>query len=373
MESESNSPQPAPEQAAEPKKKKVEKKPRGQILADYKISLRTFEEILGRKLLKGPITREKGKNFFEINANNDFMFRAARNHISSFKMIRNDSPALPFHRFLALRFVNTPPGETYEELLNSGLISGNGQFSRGIISKYYSQFIRRLPSEIRGDVVLKQEPTGREGQRLFRLFLKVIGVLEFYDNPQLIDDLSYIVLDKEGIEPILTTKSESEAVAQAIGTISGTAPPVAAVDAYRNLYYAVHEVGESEWDTYLVTKPVELRDSLKSARNMSLDEFAAHEGINELCEHKRVLEVLRTDVQTKFLKSARYHTGSAMQTARSHIDTFLKISDRLDKIGEGRIDIAKMFDKFIVVGAGDENGPIESAAEVLEQKKPESK
>ena len=385
MESEPNSPEPA-ETVPEETGPKVVRKSRGQILADYKLSLATFENILGHGFLKGGVVKERGKNFYEIGAHNHFVFRSAANDIASFKMVKTDIPVLPFHRFLSLRFVNTSPGETYEEAVSIGLLPKNGQYKKSVLSRYYSQFLRNVPLEIRNSIILKQEPVPKEGRRLFRLFLKVLGILVYYDTPELIDDLGYLLGYRDFIEPLMTALGSAEEVSSALGKmVNPTAAlplmPSHAVNAYRNLYYSSHEIGSTDLASYFKTLPEIDRAIREVALNRSIGEFSAREGLS--CEHKRVLELLRSEAQAEFLKQTQLRTGTSIQAARSNLDTILKVSDRLDKLGEGSLDIAKIFDRFLVIGAGSENGPIIPASNViglhevkalpLEQKKPEGK
>lgn len=374
MESEPNNPQPQePGTPEEPKSTKTTKKgvvlkSRGQILSEYGLSLITFEDLYSRSLLNGDMIRQRGKNFIEVGAHNDFVFRCAKNDIASFRQQgKKESRPLPYHRFLTLRFVNTSPSETYDELVSHGVINPD-TIKRPTLAKYYAQYVRKVPIEIRRFVIAKEEPISKEDRRLFRLFLKVLNIHIFYDEPELIDDLAYLLKEKFTLEPLIATTAVAEDVAEAMGKLAGYDIPPLAIAAYRNLLFAVHELAEDDLKEYFRVIPAVNAHYLKKAYRCKLPEFAAKQGIEDLCEHAKVLGILRMTSQKSLFRTFRLMTDIGIQKAKADLDTYLKVSDRLDVLGAGRVSPVKIFDRFIVKNAGAENGPL-LIAPVLETEK----
>ena len=357
-------------------KKSTVLKSKGQILSDYKISLRTFEDLIGRSLVKGSPIARQGKVFIEITPHNDFIFRASANDIFSFKNIRADVPVLPYHRFLCLRFVNTSAQETFDELTSFGIISKTGSVKKSTLTRYYAQFARKCPVEIRRYVETKSEPVKKEDHRLFRLFLDVLGISAYYDSPQCLDEFSFFMEHRGHLEPVMTTISTAEEVADVFGKMTGIPIPVELTAAYRVLFYSTHDMQEPDRHMYFSSFPAKERHLRTAAAESRIQEFVLKQGLDNVYEQRVLLDELQKIAQLSLARASHLKHDAGIQITRSNLDMFLKINDRLDLVSKaGRKDVAKLFDRFIMKPQS--NGPIKTINEVdasvpsKEQGKPE--
>jgi hypothetical protein len=352
-------------QPVEPTSSKPENrlKHKGQILGDYKLSLRTIEDLLARGLLKGKPKAAKGKIFIEIDNYNDFILRSAANDIFSFKSAHTDVPVLPFHRFLCLRFVNTTALETYNELTGIGVIGKTSTLKKSNITRYYAQFLRKCPVEIRSFIADRMEPIKKTDLRLFRTFLDVVGVLGYYDAPGCFDDLSFFIEHRDDVEPIMTTISSAEQVAEAVSKMTGYEVPAAIMGIYRTMLYATHDMQPHDRSVYFASLPPRERQLRSSAAGLRIYEFMVRSGMDGVCEHRIVLDELQKIAQLGLAQTSRLKNDAAIQIARSNLDMFLKIHDRLDLISKsGGKDVARLFDRFLMIPQA--NGPIETIKDV---------
>lgn len=353
-------------------------KPKGQVLSEYKVSLRTFEELCGRGLLKGDLAAKQGKVFLELTSHNDFVLRCAANDIHSFKFAQSDVPVLPYHRFLCLRFVNTSFQETYDELVGIGIINKFGAIKKSTLSRYHAQFVRKCPVELREYIDSKTEPIKKEPLRRFRLMLEVLGIQGYYDTPQCVEEMSFFIDHKEHLEPVLTTISTAEEVAEVFGKMANLTIPANLLGSYRTLFYAVHTMQPHDRSVYFASLPPKERHLRINAADMRIQEFVLKQGLDNIYEQRVLLDELQKMARLSLARTSRLKHDAGLQITRANLDIFLKINDRLDLVSKaGKKDVAKLFDRFIL--KHQDNGPIESPDKldlavpvIKEQEKPES-
>jgi len=326
---------------------------RSQVLTKYGIAFQTYETLKKSGFLKGDVTYGGGREFIEASEHNDFVFRAARNDIFSFgSKHRSIGITMPFHRFLTLRFLNTPASEVLEELIQIGLVPLTMKFRRAEINRYYSLFIQHLPDEFEKAVVSGNEPRKPGLKSKFRVLLKLLGIETYYDHPELISQLTYIIKSREMVEPFLSTNATSDEIAGLYGKVLHLKDmiPVEAIIAYRTLFYSIHELPKADLDAYSLLLPPDERRMRFMARKQSLSEYGARQGIDSAADTRAVLEVIKKDAQVAYLANKQWNTTDlGLQAMRAHLDIFFKASDRLDTLGgTASSAVAKMFEKFVV-------------------------
>lgn len=379
-----------PKSKSKPKPKPPSRLSRSQVLTKYGISFKTYEALRKGNFLKGPVTYGSGKEFIEASEHNDFVLKSARNDIYSFgNGLRGHSGGhgggitVPFHRFLLLRFMNTPAAETLEEMIQIGLIHPDTRFRRTEINRYYSRFVDRLPESLKKAIIAGNEPVKPDLKKQFHTMLKVLGIDAYYDHPEMIDQISFLVKAKGTIEPILSTTSSADDVAElccrllhAPGRVT-----VEAIVAYRALFYAIHELPKHDLSAYKGIIPPDEKRSKAAAFGQTLTEYGARKGIDQAADTRAILETIKKDAQRAYLKHSQWaQTDQGLQAMRAHLDTFFKACDRLETLGgTGSSAVAKMFEKFVVDAVDDDSDidlstiPAQTVQMIEDKEKPKDK
>lgn len=329
---------------------------RAKVLKRYKISLGTLDTLIGTSTLKGKFEHRHGKSFLPISERDDFVLRSARNEIRSFEA------ALPFHRFLVLRMVNTSLDEIYDEIFQIGLLSSEKHFTKDHLKTIHSIFLRNTPIELRSLFKARRAPRKKE-QEILDLFLETMSIKVYYEHPKLIEDLLFFLGMKSNLEAMLTTIASAEDVTEAVSKVAGLSIPLEAVVSYRIMLYSTHDISTENMDAYLSLLPPKERRVRKEARTLTLSEFCVRHGVDQAMRAREVLETIFLQAQREVLRLTKIKTPESAQVVRAAFDRLLKAHEAIEAMGEtsgkSREDIAKMFDKFVVRKVtAEEMGPV---------------
>jgi hypothetical protein len=343
------------------KSSRPEKLSRARILKKYGLSLGTLDILNGTGVLESEFEHRRGKSFLPITKRDDFVLRCAKNEIHSFG--GKGAIALPFHRFLILRMINTPSAEVYDEIFQLGLLPSEKHFKTKDFEQIRNAFILNAPEELKKIFEKGRDPRGKKEKNDLGLFLKVMSLSVYYDHSRLIDDLLFFLQARGTIEPLMTTRSKAEDIADALSKIIEVEVPVEAMVSYRLLFYSSHDITRRDMDKYLLMITPEDRRNKQDARKFTLTEFCVRRGVEKVIRTREVFEVIFLQAQRQLFNLSKIKTSEADQAARSVLDRVLKAHDALEAMGassgKSRDDIAKMFDKFLVREVDEkEDGPV---------------
>jgi hypothetical protein len=343
------------------KRTRPEKLSRAKILKKYGLSLGTLEILNGIGIFENEFEYRRGKSFLPITKRDDFVLRCARNEITSFG--GKNVFSLPFHRFLILRMINTPADEIYDEIFQIGLLPSMNHFPMKEFQAIFDSFIENSPEELRKMFEKSKDPRGKKERNFLEVFLKVMNLEIYYDEPRLVEELLFFTKMKERLEAMMTTKAKSGEIAEAISKSVGLEVPIEAVVSYRMLFYSTHDILERDFEKYLLLVTPEERGNKSEANGLTLTEFCVRRGVDQAVQTKQVLEVIFLQAQKEVLYLSRFKNADSAQAARAAFDRLLKAHEALEAIGAAsgtsRENVAKLFDKFIVREVDEqEDGPV---------------
>jgi len=321
---------------------------RPQILKQFDLRQKTLSRIIGH--LDTAFFSRGGRRFLEITDHNRFVLQSARNLVDSFgygsvsKGKIRGIRTLPFHRFLVLRFLNTPVEEVLDEVRQLGLVPEKN-LSLTEMRRIQSRIFKRLPDELRPIAKSRREPTEEEMPK-FVLFLKVMNIRAFYEKPEAIDDLAPFISMREAIEVFLATESDHKEIASFLSHQMGMKISFKAVYAYRSLFFASHEMSQEDLESYLLMVPPTERRMKKASMQRTITQIAISSGLDGACETREIMEEMRKGAQKQYFNAVRLKTTDAVQIQRAAVDQFLKLDEHLEKKGGDVAGIAKLFQKF---------------------------
>jgi len=294
---------------------------RVQISEKYGISQATFNGI--RHLLVSAEKSRHGRTFFDIGDRDDFVLRCACNHIASFGLGVNDHVrVLPFHRFLCLKFLTTPPDEAVTEIHQRNLTAP--KFGVGYYKQLQKRFVSRVPKELR-DLVKKQGVPTKKQRGMYEMLLNVIGVITPYNLPDWMDNLFTELVDprvKTTLETVLTTRGSRADHQTGLEELSRRQWRNVALDLYTSVFYDVGSLSEEDWRYYLsVIHPSEKRPKIL-ARRMTTVELRVKEGSN--AHYQETLQVAAVDLQRRICAATELK-GEAFKQIHQVINTYTNI------------------------------------------------
>ncbi len=309
--------------------------------------------------MEGTFESKHGRRTLDVTPHNQFTLESSKNAIHSFGSgtvqrgkIRGVH-SFPFHRFLILRFLNTPLSEIYEEIFQLDLLHGKVRFPAASLKKIHNRFLERLPDQIRNTVKRQIPPKSKKMKEAYDTFLTVMNIKKFYYEPELVEYLNPFMELKATLEMYLSAHSTAREIAHVIGAQMGVNVADIAVWSYRILFYSIHEINQDDLELYLSLILPQERKMKKLAIPKTIIELSVALGLDLLSETRDVLEVIRKDAQKQFFDLSHMKTSDARQARKHALDQFLKADEYIEKHGGNLVDFAKIFGKFVIEKAPD--------------------
>lgn len=314
---------------------------RQQILTKYGLNIAAFNFIMGTQQLSGDFVDADGKRVIDITPEDDLVLRSARNSIYCFgsgtysKGKLRGVRALPFHRFLCLRFLTIPVFEAYEEIFQLGLLRAKSVFTLAHMKRMHDRFIALCPEEIIGDIKELRVPENKEA---FKAFMSAIDVVNLYSNPAIVEDLSTFLGVRVPLEVMLTTTAGSAEVREAMDRkMNVTARTAMDIVAYRRVFYDIHSLACDDVEAYLYLLPPSERALKKGAQGKDLPALAISSGAADMADRADILEYIMNQALQEYQMVARVRTSQAAQMSRAALDRFVKANEMLGAASPARI------------------------------------
>jgi hypothetical protein len=251
---------------------------RVQICKQYGLSSSTFDDV--KPLLTTEPVPKCGNVFYDLSSHDDLVLRCAKNHPASFSVDEKAAThTLPFHRFLALRFLTTSLDDIYDELLHRNLATH--RLKKEYLKRLRTTFLHNLPPELRA-IAAKQEMPNELQTSRYRLMMQTIGIDLVYEAPMWLEDMFLLVGDpniKRMVELVLTTRGLKNEHQAALEEMTGVHWKGLGVEMYKSLFYDIFSMSERDWVFYGdFLRPPERNEKLAS-RTMSTNELRVHTGL----------------------------------------------------------------------------------------------
>lgn len=327
---------------------------RAQILTKFDLKPRTLEVLLGSLMLDSKFESKHGRRLMTVNGEQKFLLSCAQNYIDSFSSARfNHSrisgiPSLPFHRFLALRFLTTPLDEIFEEIFLLNLLPSKARFKKETFKKLYARFLKRIPAELKSLVKGRKAPKTKKEKLLYDALLSVLNIYEFYHRPEYVDQLMFFSGMKKKVELFLSTTSSSSDIAKFLTKQTGVPVKEKAISAFRMLFYSIREISDHDLEAYFAMIQPSERKGQREAMSKSINQLAMSLGVEHLGETRDVLEGIKRQALKELSQHMGWKTAESRQAQRAAFDRWLKADERLESIGGDVIDITRIFEKFTI-------------------------
>lgn len=326
---------------------------RAQLLSKYDIRPKTLDVILGSGLIEGEFENSHGRRTLEVTPHNSLVLESSRNDIQSFGRgtvqrgkVRGVH-AMPFHRFLILRFLTTPLSEIHDEIFQLNLLHNKSRFPSKTLKKIHTRFLERLPKALVATIKARKPPT-KKLKESYDTFLRAMNLKEFYEDPEIVDRLNFFMDMKPDLEMYLSTRASSKEVANVVSSQIGINVAEAAIWVYRVLFYSIHEITDDDFELYLsLIKPHE-RSMKKIAIPKDITELAVSLGLDVMNETRDVLVEIRRSAQREFFDLFDQKTAESRQARKHALDQFLKADEYIEKHGGNLVDFSKIFGKFVI-------------------------
>jgi len=335
---------------------------RQQLLTQFDIRATSLEFLINSHQLDGAFQSLNGQRVLEISDKDRFLLESARNSIYSFgygtvnRSVVHGVHALPFHRFLCLRFLTTPVEEIYEEIFQLGLLESKAYYKLPDLQKAHKRFLSRCPAEIAPLAAERKPPDTDDLKKLFQQFLYAIDVGLYYAEPESVEDLSFYLRFKDELDVLLTTDALRGEVAAAFGTSRGLKVEPDAIGMYRSLFYAVFDITPEDFDAYLPLLKKSDREAKKRAVGKKFVDIMVEMGAGT--ESKELYaDIIRKSMQD-FLQLRELKTPQAQQMTKTALDQALKTQDRLDILTGASRNVGKVLERYKIEGITHEPGII---------------
>lgn len=308
---------------------------RQKILTKFDLRQRSLDFIISSGLLDSSFVSERGQRVIELTPKDQFVLESARNGIYSFGFgsVINGQPrgvhALPFHRFLILRFMTDSPEDIYEELFQLGILESKNHFPLKELKKIHKRFVDRCPALIKKFVGPDRFPEKKEDELLYTLFLQAVDAWPFYSDPEKVEDLFLILNFREKAEIILTSNGMSGEIAEFLSKAYDIDFSPAIISAYRRLFYACHDLTKNDFLTYFLFIKRSERDAKRNALGKRLADVAIGLGLAEGLEDRQTLIEMKNKALANFYSTRDIKTPQASQQSKNYLDQYLKLHDRL--------------------------------------------
>jgi hypothetical protein len=326
---------------------------RAQILKNYDIRPKTLDVLLSG-IIDDVFESSHGRRVLDISPQTDIILQCSRNSIQSFGYGSSSKGkirgvhALPFHRFLALRFLTTPIDEIHDEIFQLGLMSGPKAFSKKTLKAIHKRFVDRLPDILKPLAKKQNHPKKKKEKEAYDSLLRVLNIKKFYDEPDIVEGLLFFMGDKPQVEMYLSTESAHKEIAHVMSSLYGITVSAAAMWSYRILFYSIHEISEADRDLYMLGVPPSERKRKKAALTKTVVGLAVALGVDVLSETRDVVNEIKKSAQKEFFNLYDQKTDSARQGRKHALDQFLKAEEYLEKHGGDMQDFSKIFSKFVI-------------------------
>lgn len=231
---------------------------RQQILTAFDLRTPTLDHLIGTDQLEHPFEPRDGRMLMDVTKDDVFVLTCARASIFNFgtgsvnKGKVRGIHAFPFHRLLLLHLVTEKLEDVYEGIFQMGLLPSKTRFPLSDLRAIYDRFLSFCPPRLRRYVGSKKSPTKEADKNFFRLFLEAIDILFFYDHPESVEQLLLFLRFREPFEALLTTNGTCGEVAEATGRLFLLKEKIDSVSAYRQLFYAFHDLTKEDQEAYLL-------------------------------------------------------------------------------------------------------------------------
>lgn len=323
---------------------------KSQLLSKYDIPLEAFEVLQGMGHFKSRFVPRNGLSMVEPTKEDEFALECARLMVLGFR----GAPLLPYHRFLVLRLLCLPEKDVYEELVNTGLIASKERFDLNYLKKIYKAIVSRAPKEIKKVFTSKAPPKTKTGKKRLEKFLSILNIKFFYDNPDRIDELDFLLRSRDVVELVLTTSGTNDEIAEFFSSHIKAQIPIESILAYRLIYYAKHEMNRKAWSDYLLTIPPDERKAKASADKKDLVDYSLAKGVKGLATTNEMLDRVKLKALRELSNAQGFQTSAALQSQRSALDSILKIDQYQRDLGGDDTDFWKIFERFSVRPPTDE-------------------
>jgi len=317
---------------------------KSQLLTKYDIPFEAFEVIQGSDKFKSRIYAKNGLSVVSPSKEDQYALECARLTMSGFR----GAPLLPYHRFLVLRFLCLPVKDVYEELINTGLLASKYRFDITYLKKIHKAMVKRAPKNIKKMFETQEFPKSDAGKKLLDTFLSIVNVRFFFNNPDRVDELSFMLNTKLIYELILTTSGANDAIAEFFSKRTRGQIPEESIRGYRVLFYAVHEMNNEHWKNYLSMVAPDERKAKTDARGKDLIGYSIEKGIQGMASMGDMLERAKMNYIRDLGNSQGFQTPAALAKQRSALDGILKIDQYQRDLGGDDTDFWKIFERFSV-------------------------
>lgn len=326
---------------------------RAQILKEYDLRPKDLDVLLGSGLLSGKFESKDGRLLLDVSDSDVFVLESARNSVSSFGYGSVNSSkvrgvhTLPFHRFLVLRFLNTPIEEIYDEIFQLDLLHSRKKFTIQSLKAIHKRFISRVPESLR-ETLEKQAPPTDENRDDFLLFLRVLNIRKFYEEPEIMEQLRFFMESKSQVEMYMSTNSTADEIAEILSTQLSTTIASLGVWSYRILFYAIHEITAEDMEAYfLCIRPQEKRMK-KVSIPRTIKQLVVSLGITEVSNTRDVLDHVKRVSQKDYCYQEGLKTTNALQVRKFALDQYMKADEYIESHGGNIADFSRLFNKFVI-------------------------